>query len=114
MNTTPADLASYLPLALLLGSLAGCASVEKDPKTPSLIEELRRMATEGPITVAHRGASGRYPENTIPAFVAGVHAGAQVVELDFYQSSDGVLVCFHDSGLDRTTDAKRVMGESSS
>lgn len=66
---------------------------------------LRELAAAGPITVAHRGASGKAPENTVPAFEAAVRAGSHMVELDFRQTADGYLVCFHDSTLDRTTDS---------
>jgi glycerophosphoryl diester phosphodiesterase len=45
------------------------------------------------------------PENTIPAFDAGLAAGADGLELDVQVSSDGEVVVCHDPTLDRTTDA---------
>jgi glycerophosphoryl diester phosphodiesterase len=55
--------------------------------------------------VAHRGASGSAPENTIPAFQLAVEQGADAFELDVRLTADGVPVVLHDGTLDRTTDA---------
>src|SRR5690606_16976560 len=67
-------------------------------------------AATGTLVVAHRGDAGSYPENTLASFEAALGTGAPIVELDFHQSRDGVLVCIHDETLDRTTDAARALG----
>jgi glycerophosphoryl diester phosphodiesterase len=54
--------------------------------------------------VAHRGYSAVAPENTLPALVAGVLAGATFIEFDVRTSADGVPVVIHDRTVDRTTD----------
>lgn len=51
--------------------------------------------------IAHRGLSWRFPENTLRAFKEAAAAGADLIELDFHTTSDGVLVCAHDETLDR-------------
>lgn len=56
------------------------------------------------LVVAHRGASGVAPENTLEAFRLAVEAGADAVELDVHLTSDGKLPVIHDATLDRTTD----------
>lgn len=56
------------------------------------------------LNIAHRGASGHFPENTLCAFAAAIEAGAQMCELDVRMSRDGVLVVIHDETIDRTTD----------
>lgn len=56
-----------------------------------------------PIFVAHRGASERYPENTIVAYKAAVDAGARFVELDVQLTSDRVPIVHHDVDLKRMT-----------
>jgi glycerophosphoryl diester phosphodiesterase len=58
------------------------------------------------LNIAHRGASGRFPENTLRAFGAAIDAGAQMCELDVQLSSDGVVVVIHDETVDRTTDGR--------
>lgn len=55
---------------------------------------------------AHRGAMDTHPENTIPAFQAAVHAGAQMIELDAQFTKDSVIIIMHDSKVDRTTTGK--------
>jgi glycerophosphoryl diester phosphodiesterase len=55
--------------------------------------------------IAHRGASGRAPENTIRAFELALEEGADAFELDVHVTADGVPVVVHDPTLDRTTDA---------
>jgi glycerophosphoryl diester phosphodiesterase len=46
---------------------------------------------------AHRGDTRAARENTLPAFVAAVAAGAHGVELDVRRSADGALVVHHDA-----------------
>jgi glycerophosphoryl diester phosphodiesterase len=49
-----------------------------------------------PRVIAHRGASGDYPENTLPAFRAAADAGTSYIELDVHLSRDGEVVVTHD------------------
>ncbi len=55
------------------------------------------------IIIAHRGASGRYPENTLLAFAKALEAGATWLELDVHLSADDQLVVIHDATLQRTS-----------
>ncbi len=63
-----------------------------------------------PLIIAHRGYMQFAPENTLPSFKLAIEAGADLVELDYYHSKDGVPIVFHDSTLDRTTDAVKRWG----
>lgn len=58
------------------------------------------------LNIAHRGASGCFPENTLAAFRAAIDAGADMCELDVQLTRDGALVVIHDDKVDRTTDGK--------
>lgn len=58
---------------------------------------------EGPMIIAHRGASGYAPENTMAAFELAERLGADFIELDIRMSKDGELVVIHDKTVDRTT-----------
>ncbi len=60
--------------------------------------------------IAHRGNSKIAPENTLPSFTSAIESGAKLVELDYFHSLDGVPVVFHDKTLDRTTNARQVLG----
>lgn len=53
--------------------------------------------------VAHRGASGYAPENTMAAFELAVQMDADYIELDVRMSKDGELVVLHDETVERTT-----------
>lgn len=58
------------------------------------------------LNIAHRGFSGKYPENTILAFRKAIEAGADGAELDVHYTKDGELVVIHDERIDRTCDGK--------
>ncbi|MDQ7840625.1 MAG: glycerophosphodiester phosphodiesterase family protein [bacterium] len=62
------------------------------------------MSGRIPLIVAHRGASGEAPENTLAAFRRALEIGVDGVELDVHLTSDGEPVVIHDPMLDRTTD----------
>ncbi|MCB9924846.1 MAG: hypothetical protein H6822_21880, partial [Planctomycetaceae bacterium] len=53
---------------------------------------------------AHRGNSGEFPENTIPAFQSGIEVGADWIELDIFRTKDGQLVVIHDNTTERVGD----------
>lgn len=61
------------------------------------------------LNIAHRGASGRFPENTLKAFAAAMDAGAQMCELDVHLTIDGTVVVIHDETVERTTDGRGVV-----
>jgi glycerophosphoryl diester phosphodiesterase len=52
--------------------------------------------------IAHRGASGEYPENTLLAIEEAVLQGADAIEIDVF-AVDGELIVIHDHHLARTT-----------
>lgn len=80
-------------------------------KAHELLEKYARGETPRPLIIAHRGFAGRYPENTLAAFRAGLATGAEVVELDYHHSSDGVPIVIHDATLERTTNADLLWGQ---
>ncbi|WP_329122978.1 glycerophosphodiester phosphodiesterase family protein [Streptomyces sp. NBC_01353] len=58
-----------------------------------------------PIPFAHRGGTADGLENTAAAFRRATAAGYRYFETDVHTTADGALVAFHDSTLDRVTDA---------
>lgn len=64
-----------------------------------------------PALVAHRGAAGVAPENTIAAFKAGRASGVDMFEIDVQLSADGVPFLFHDDTPARTTNVEEVFPE---
>ncbi|WP_138756189.1 glycerophosphodiester phosphodiesterase [Paenibacillus sinopodophylli] len=76
--------------------LLGCATLivsASNPNTP-----------EGFLIIAHRGASGHEPENTMAAFEEAERLGSDFIEFDVQFSKDKELVVIHDDTVDRTTD----------
>lgn len=61
-----------------------------------------------PTSIAHRGASAYAPEHTKPAYLLAMEQGADFVEPDLQMTKDGVLVCLHDTTLERTTNVKTL------
>lgn len=56
-----------------------------------------------PLNYAHRGGVIDFPENTLYAYAEVALAGADVLEMDVYQTRDNELVILHDLDVDRTT-----------
>ncbi|HHD2751951.1 TPA: glycerophosphodiester phosphodiesterase [Clostridium perfringens] len=55
---------------------------------------------------AHRGFSGKYPENTLLAFKEALNFDIYGIELDIHKSKDGKLVVIHDEDIKRTFNGK--------
>jgi glycerophosphoryl diester phosphodiesterase len=64
-----------------------------------------------PLIIAHRGASGVAPENTMPAIDSALASGADYIEIDVHLSKDGAVIVMHDKSVDRTTDGKGEIAE---
>src|SRR5215470_15967466 len=58
------------------------------------------------LVIAHRGASGHAPENTLAAFRRAVALGATFIETDLQLSRDARFVAIHDETVNRTTNGK--------
>ncbi len=55
--------------------------------------------------IAHRGSGDVYPEHSAEGYNAAVALGAQCIEVSVGMTSDGVVICMHDSTFDRTTNS---------
>jgi glycerophosphoryl diester phosphodiesterase len=56
------------------------------------------------LVVAHRGASGYIPEETVEAYAKAIEMGADAIEPDVISTKDGVLIARHDPNLAFSTD----------
>lgn len=62
------------------------------------------IAQNNQVTImAHRGASGIAPENTLSAIKEAINLNADYAELDVQETADGEIILLHDNGLKRTT-----------
>lgn len=94
-SKTPIALAA-LAAALCL---AGCAA----PGTGGAAR-LPTLDGQPPLVVAHRGASGYLPEETLEAYARAIDLGADYIEMDLVSTRDGVLITRHDPNLAISTD----------
>ncbi len=63
------------------------------------------------LLIAHRGASGAAPENTLTAIRRAFEVGSDAVEVDIRYTRDRQIVLMHDPTVDRTTNGSGPVGE---
>ena len=61
--------------------------------------------------IAHRGMSGKFPENTLLAFDAVRHEGLRWVETDISLLADETLIVFHDEAQGRTVAGDKLVAD---
>ena len=93
-----------LRTALLLLSGAGLVSVANYSAEIATLRDRKKVFVDKPFwIIAHRGYSGRYPENTMLSFEKASELPIDALELDVHTTRDGRVVVIHDPTLDRTT-----------
>lgn len=75
------------------------------------VNTISKQEQQEMVNVAHRGASGHAPENTMVAFQKGVEMKADYIEIDVQMTKDGELVVIHDTTVDRTTNGTGKVGD---
>lgn len=90
--------AFYIPFVTVMSVLFTVSAVFLVYRYSYLMEDVDR-----PLVCAHRGDNVNAPENTLPAFELAASESLQWIELDVHQTSDGVIVCNHDSSIQRVT-----------
>lgn len=61
--------------------------------------------------VSHRGDWKQFPENSLDAINSIIQMGGDVVEIDVQRTKDCQLILMHDERLDRTTNGKGLIAE---
>ena len=93
-------LTAFLIATLVTAAACGDARSQRlsaDTSVPTL-------TGEPALVIAHRGASGLYPEHTLAAYEAAIDMGADFIEPDLVMTRDGVLVARHERYLSGSTD----------
>jgi len=62
------------------------------------------LPTFRPLIIAHRGASGMFPEHTALAYREAAKQGADIIECDLAMTRDKKFICSHEPYLKLTTD----------
>lgn len=95
---------SITAAATAAAGLALAAPAQAAPTSPAA----GIQGHSGPEIIAHHGAAGVAPENTLAAVRQALRDGADAVEVEVQRSADGELVIVQDFGLARTTDVEEV------
>ena len=88
---------------LTLGLVAAAALTACGGGDDDDAPKLQTLNAATPIVIAHRGASGYYPEETLEAYTLAIAMGADVIEPDIVVTKDGALVARHDITLATST-----------
>lgn len=83
-------------------ALAACSMPGAGPSA-----KLPSLDGQPPLVVAHRGASGYLPEETLEAYARAIELGADMIEMDLVSTKDGVLITRHDRNLAISTDVAK-------
>ncbi|QSB16741.1 phosphatase PAP2 family protein [Natronosporangium hydrolyticum] len=94
-----------LPIVVTVAVIAAVWA-QADP-----VEPVPHFAERDVSIIAHAGAQGHAPPNTMEAFQAAVELGADVLEMDLQITADGEIVTIHDGTVDRTTDGSGPVSE---
>lgn len=89
---------------LLAAALTACGDVTGEETEPA-------SGRPEPLNIAHAGAQGHAPPNTLPAFERALDLGADVLEMDLQLSADGRLVTIHDATVDDITDGTGAVAD---
>jgi glycerophosphoryl diester phosphodiesterase len=76
-----------LAMAMVLAGLVGFTLMNRVPLEDDVV------------IIAHRGAAGGAPENTLASVALALEHGADIVEIDVQETADGEVVVIHDSDL---------------
>lgn len=69
--------------------------------------KLLTLDGQPPLVIAHRGASGLLPEQTLESYARAIELGADVIEMDLVSTKDGALIARHDPNLAISTDVAK-------
>jgi glycerophosphoryl diester phosphodiesterase/membrane-associated phospholipid phosphatase len=84
--------------AVLLLAVVVAGWSQQDP-----IDEIPTLAGREVSVIAHGGAQGHAPANTMVAFETALELGADTLEMDLQLTADGEVATIHDATVDRTT-----------
>jgi glycerophosphoryl diester phosphodiesterase len=72
-------------------------------------KKLHKIRNKDFEVIAHKGASGMAPENTIVAIQMALDMGVDMIAIDVQNTKDEQIVVIHDATLDRTTNGSGLV-----
>ncbi|MCG2620537.1 glycerophosphodiester phosphodiesterase [Arthrobacter sp. I2-34] len=101
-----------LVAASSLALLSGCTPDKPSGAVPGQAAyTIAELLDRRPYYIAHRGSGDNWPEHTGLAYAQAVAAGSMAIEVSVNATSDGVLVCHHDSDTARLTGSNLVIAD---
>lgn len=102
----------YALAIFILFIAAGCSSVKSQSSATNKDQEKKETTNyqsnneEDFWVIAHRGASGYAPEDTMASYKLAKKMDADYIEIDIHMTKDGRLVAIHDAKVNRTTNGQ--------
>ncbi len=94
-------------VAVLVVAYAVLALLAKPRPRAAYLDHLPKGVT----VLAHQGGDGLWPGDTLYAFQQAAAMGADVLELDIHETSDGAILVNHDATVDRTTNGTGAIAQ---
>ena len=91
-------------LSAVMATACGGGAYQSENSKP----EFKTLNGDKPQVIAHRGFSGKYPEQTRIAYEAAADAGADMLEMDMHMTKDCRLVARHNAWLSDSTNIAEV------
>jgi glycerophosphoryl diester phosphodiesterase len=79
--------------------------------TAAPVQRLAHFASHRPANIAHGGAQGHAPANTLEAYRMALEMGADTLELDAQLTADGQVVTHHNGTVDAQTDGSGAIAD---
>lgn len=79
--------------------IAAAIAALLNPVAEAQVGQRFKGASDVPIVIGHRGASGYLPEHTLASYWMAIEQGADCVEPDLVSTKDGVLVARHENAI---------------
>lgn len=104
-----------LGVAALAASVttSGCSSRAELPRQAQApqVHTVTSLLSESPFYVAHRGSGDNWTEHTMQAYMESAAHGMKAIEVSVNATSDGVLICHHDTTLRRSAGDDRKISQ---
>jgi glycerophosphoryl diester phosphodiesterase/membrane-associated phospholipid phosphatase len=95
---------------IAVGALLAAVLIAVAVQSP-VQDRVPHFAARDVSVIAHSGAQGHAPTNTIEAFDLALEQGADTLEMDLQLTADDEVVVIHDGTVDRTTDGTGAVRE---
>ncbi|HXU77648.1 MAG TPA: glycerophosphodiester phosphodiesterase family protein [Methylomirabilota bacterium] len=99
---------AFLKLLLPAGLATLWSELAPAAASPAESSAAGRQKPDRKFVVGHRGACAYAPENTLESYRLAIQQRADYVEQDLQITKDGVLVCCHDTSLERISNVRDV------